>query len=477
MQTRVRLAAPFAASFSMAPHYLEAQPVWPFREKATLTLQYPTVGVNAGLLAGECEAVWEYYDGAAWVEPLDSRFRLVSEDSDRLDMTRTKSYSFVALVPDLLSKAQVWEAGTIPTDSEGRLVFSGATPGRVMGQLFSMAKARGWGTGLSVNFTDALDSAGVAWGSTINITVEKEQTLWDVLEALASQGAVDWAAQGRVLQLFKPDTALGRNKQSIVLYAAQGETAAPVQKSYQDRATVLRVVGDDGKKWDRANGTSPWGRLERVASASGVTDEGTANLLTNEELTRTGSTRVSRTREFDEVSRYLPHRDFRPGDYVKYQTETGVEVMRVMSVSLTSGERLKGHAVLGDRFEDAMIKAARKANSLVIGSSSSGTGRQPSQTGDWRTPSTPTGLSVSSSIEYGTDNQPIGVVALSWSHTGLATDGTVQAIDRFELEWAAPGGKRSSFRSAQVSPLSVSPVPTRRNGAAAKYDFWIRAVS
>lgn len=484
METRIRIASPFGTSFQTVPHFLSAQPVWPFRDKSTLSIHYPEMGVKSKLLNGECEVIFEYYNGTSWVEPKDSRFMTGGGSHDRLEQTPTKRYDFAALLPAMLERAHVWEAAGLPTDTDGNILFGAATPGTIMRTLFNNAKSRGWGTALSLDFTATHDSNGQAWAGGINLALDPAQTLYDVISALGNQGIVDWCGQGRTLQMFNPDTALGRDLPAVRLFAAHGETSAPEQISHRDRATVLRVVGDEGLKWDRANGTSPWGRLEAIMSAGGVSDEGTAYLMSDEELLKASGARISRTREFDGSSKFLPHRDFRGGDHVRYQTENGLESMRVFSMSLTIEERTTGYAVLGDRFEDALIRAARNQQKLTVGKINGGNGKQPTQpSDDVRTPEYPFGFVMSSSAYLDPIGEEVGRVHAGWSHTGKATDGTEIDIDRFEFRIRESGlgdDQWQSFRSVHGEDRNAvfSPVRVRReDGSQEMYDFAIRAVS
>ncbi|WP_181150343.1 hypothetical protein [Arthrobacter sp. MYb221] len=460
---------------------MSAQVVWPFRDKSSLNVHYPEAGVKSALLNTECEAVYEYWNGSAWVEPMDSRFRLAGKDRDRLEAVPTTRLDFIALVPSMLESAYVWESAGLETDTEGNILFSAASPGRILRTLFLNAQARGWGAALAMDFTDTHDSNGQPWASAINLALPPSQTLYELLSALGNQGVVDWAGQGRTLRVFNPDTFLGRDRTNIRLLAGQGETAAPEQTSFRDRATVLRVVGENGNAWDRANGASPWGRLESIMSAGGVEDEGTAYLLSDEALLTASGTRISRTREFDGESKYLPHRDYRSGDHVSYQTGTSLESMRVFSMSVTIDARLSGYAVLGDRFEDALIAAARKQNALVIGRVQGGNGQQPSPDGDVRTPAAPTGFIGSTSAYVDPTGQEVGRVSVGWNHTGKATDGTAIVLDRFEFRIRDTGTTQwESFRSVAGDERTAgfSPVDIRReDGQAAVYDFAVRAVA
>lgn len=484
METRIRIATPFGTDFQIVPHFLSAQPVWPFRDKATMSLHYPRAGVNDALLNSECEAVFEYHDGTQWVEPLDSRYKLAGRDNDRLEDVPTRRFDFIALLPEMLEHAKVWEPAGLQTDTDGNILFAAVTPGVIIKTLFDNARGRGWGPQLNLGFSTTHDSNGQPWAGVVNLALDPAQSIFEVLSALGNQGIVDWAGQGRTLQMYNPDTYLGRDLQSVRLLAYDGETSAPTQVSYRDRATVLRVVGDGGNTWDRVNGTSPWGRLESIMSAGGVSDEGTAFLMSDEELLKSSAARVSRTREFDGVSSFLPHRDFRGGDHVRYQTENGVEKMRVFSMSLTIEERLSGYAVLGDRFEDALIAAARKQQRITVGKVNGGNGKPPTQpTDDVRTPSNPLGFIMSSSVYLDPeDGTEVGRVHAGWTHTGKGTDGTAMDIDRFEFrirESLDTSGKWQSFRSVEGSDrdATFSPVRVRReDGAAETYDFQIRAV-
>lgn len=484
METRIRIATPFGTDFQIVPHFLSAQPVWPFRDKATMSLHYPRAGVNDALLNSECEAVFEYHNGTQWVEPLDSRYKLAGRDNDRLEDVPTRRFDFIALLPEMLEHAKVWEPAGLQTDTDGNILFAAVTPGVIIKTLFDNARGRGWGPQLNLGFSTTHDSNGQPWAGVVNLALDPAQSIFEVLSALGNQGIVDWAGQGRTLQMYNPDTYLGRDLQSVRLLAYDGETSAPTQVSYRDRATVLRVVGDGGNNWDRANGTSPWGRLESIMSAGGVSDEGTAFLMSDEELLKASAARVSRTREFDGVSKFLPHRDFRGGDHVRYQTENGVEKMRVFSMSLTIDDRLSGYAVLGDRFEDALIAAARKQQRITVGKVNGGNGKPPTQpTDDVRTPAKPIGFIGSTAAYTNPEGDEVGRVSLAWAHTGKATDGTAIDLDRFEFrirDSVSGDANWQSFRSVPGAErvTQFSPVRVRfEDGTPAFYDFAIRAVA
>lgn len=488
MRTRLVSYKPFGASTGPLPDALEAQIVTPLGDLSTAEVHYPRQGVKAAALDGLVEVGFEVLDEAGvWVEAPNCRFLSMKGGFDHLEQTPTRKYSLVS-VGWMLRGARVWEPAGLPVDVDGKVQFLSANAGKIMGTLIANAKARGWGSGLSVDFSATKTSDGKAWGKIVTIAYDLDIDLDTVLSNLYQQGVCDYRWEGRTLRIFNPDTAMGRDLTAGAnptrLIVADGQTAAPEEWTNEDLLSHLAVLGEGGARWEfDGAGTGPLGRLEKVTAQGGVSDAGTAQLLAEPDLLRGEDTRVSYTREFVVTDAMVkaPYRDYLPGDWVLAQRGTGFERLRTMSLSLTvDADGVKGHAVLGDRLEDLLMKLAKKTKGISGGAAVGGSGVRPSPEGpDKRHPVAPTGLVAAADVYVDGDGAAQGQVGLSWAHSGKATDGTAMDVDRYQVQYRVnvTGELWKSLLSTGDKSATYSPLPLyKSDGVTAEaYAFRVRA--
>ena len=108
MRTRLVAYTPFGAQLGVLSQPLESTVVTPLGELPSLTISYPRDGMNASGLEGIAEVGWEFWDGAAWVEPDNCRFLSMGATFDHLDQTATRKYSLVG-IGWMLRRARVWD--------------------------------------------------------------------------------------------------------------------------------------------------------------------------------------------------------------------------------------------------------------------------------------------------------------------------------------------------------------------------------
>lgn len=470
MRTRIVAYKPFGAKLPSLPDPLQVQVVTPLGELSTAEVQYPRQGVGAAGLDGAVELGFEYFTGSAWVEPPNCRFLSMRGGFDHLEATPTRKYSFVS-VGWMLRGARVWDATGLPTDEDGKAQFLSSSAGRIMSTLIYNAQQRGWGAGVSIDFTSTTDSAGKPWAKVLTIAYDMDLDLDAILANLYQQGVCDYRWEGRKLRIFNPDTTMGRDltlgASPTRLVVADGQTAAPEDWTNEDLLTDAMVLGDGGRRWNFQNVSArPFGRLEKVITQGGVSDPGTAALLADQDLVRGSATRMSYTREFavtDSMAK-APFRDYLPGDWVQAQRGTGFERLRTQSLSLTvTGSEVKGHAVLGDRLEDLLTKLAKRQKGISGGAVTGGSGVKPAPAGpDVAIPAAPTGLVVAPDAYIDNAGNARGVVALNWAHSGKNVGGAVTGIDRFNVEYRVNElGKPWLFmtstpdKDAAYSPLAL----------------------
>ncbi|MEU4579222.1 hypothetical protein [Nonomuraea sp. NPDC023979] len=130
--------------------------------------------------------------------------------------------------------------------------------------------------------------------------------------------------------------------------------------------------GDDSFRVERVNvGTPlPWGRWETGVRQVGVTEATAANLVGVSLLVRGAVERVQRTREltFAHGARWLPLRDYLPGDRLYAPGEAGQrEALRVRQITLTRTDCgvVSGNRILDDRLADQELLVRRR----IVGTS------------------------------------------------------------------------------------------------------------
>lgn len=485
MKTRIVSYPIFGSGATVLPDPLEATLTTPLGELPTGNIHYPVDGVNYTKLLPESEVAFQRWDGTAWVEPPNCRFFPMNGSFNHIEEIPTRGFTLLGF-GWLLRNAKVWEPNGLPVDADGKVQFLSATPGTIMQTLITNAKGRGWGAGVAIDFSAATDSSGAAWSKIVTMAFDLEVSLETILTNLYQQGLCDFRWEGRTLRIFNPDTTMAREKTSVRLTVADGATSAPEEWTNEDRLTDTLVVGDKGLKWTFNNGaTGGFGRLERVTTQSGVTDPATAQLLAARDLTAGIDARVSFTREFilDDATVNAPFSEYLIGDWVSAQRGTAFERLRVVSISLTiKPDEVKGHVVLGTRIDDILAKLAKRTSGITGGATAGGSGGRPAPDGpDPRVPSAPLGLVVGA-LPYTDENGfPQGRLEADWTHSGQATNGTVQTPDRYQLQRRinVAGEKWKMVAETTDTEVAVAPVAIfKADGTTAEqYAHRVRAVS
>lgn len=488
MRTRLVSYVPFGSAGAVLPDALESQIVTPLGELPTAQVHYHRDGVNAVQLDGMTELGFEYYSTLGWVEPPNGRFLSMKGGFDHLEATPTRKYSFVG-VGWMLRQAKVWEANGLPVDADGKVQFLSANAGQIMGTLIQNAQGRGWGAGVSIDFDSTADSSGQAWAKIITIAYDLDLDLETVLANLYQQGVCDYRWEGRTLRIFNPETTMAQDltvgTSPVRLVVNDGQTSAPEEWTNEDLLTHAMVLGEDGKRWEFANGANnPLGRLEQVITQGGVSDEGTASLLAQTDLLAGSETQISFTREFvlTDESVVWPYRTYTLGDWVLAQRGTTFERLRTVSLSLTvNADGVKGHAVLGTRLQDLLTKLAKRTKGITGGTSAGGSGARPAPEGpDNRTPTAPTGLVVAVDAYIGNDGAAQGRADIDWAHDGAATDGTAMTVDAYQVYYRVNelGEVWRQLPAVQDTELAHSPLPLLDDdGTPQEYGFKVRAVA
>ncbi|GAA4928824.1 hypothetical protein GCM10023334_035400 [Nonomuraea thailandensis] len=371
---------------------------------------------------------------------------------------------------------------------DGKRAFLSSTPGAILATFLQEGQARGAAAGFSWDFTPAHDSAGQPWAKILTIYYQPGIDALTTLINLAEQGTLDFRMAGRTLQAYNADTELGRDLTSgsgpVDLRSGRDVVAAPDIGTYEDAATSALVVGDDGFRMSLTNGAAeaPWGRWETYIGQGGVSDPGTAQLLAEAVLLRAGHEQVQRTRQITpHTARWLPWRDYRPGDRILAPDEAGaMESLRVRQMTVTRDEKgvLGGNLVLNDRLLERDLRLARRTAGIVGGSTAEGgSGARPApESPTPRTPAAPAGLIVNPLAYIDEHGLPRGQVTVTWGAVTTAVNAVALTVGGYELfmrvnkvgaPWFLVAVTEAADTSATYSPLVVG----------WQYQFKVRAVN
>jgi hypothetical protein len=482
MDLRLVAYTPLGDRIGVLPDALTFNFVDPFGpDLATLKIEYTLHGRRFGILEGRPEVAVEWWDGAAWQEPTDARFHVVKRSwNSKDDGAQARQYDAIHL-GWLGRKALVWTGDNMNAD--GKRQFNAANAGMIVGTVFDDAQGRGWGPGIARSFTDAVDSAGQPWAEAVTLAFEPNANLDSVIAAVTNQGLAEVSWTGRTLNLYNPDTTLARDltvgDAPIWIRHNDGVTAAPEDGSIEDLVTAARLQGDAGGVWDVSNpaADTTYGRLESAVEQSGVTDEGTAQLLIEQTLKQGEAERIQYTREFHtSATRVWPLRDYRPGDWAYVDREDGGTIgrerSRIVQLSLTrDADGVSGHVTFGTRLDDMLTRLARRTAAVTGGTSSGGAGGSPSDPGN-RVPADVTGLVASSDAYLDTNGTPRARVGLDWADVSTDAESVLLGIRGYEVWRSIEGGEWTQVTSVVESHVELSPLEVNEN-----HRYRVRAVS
>ncbi len=411
---QVRAYVPNGAPLGVLPDALSVTASMPLMDRGALTIEgshrliqgnvyrrgFDEFGIELAV-----EVKYRLSSGlqSEWIEPHNSRFIALGRQQDRADPAGSVSltcpaYSWLlgrAIVLSSFERTTTWSGNNIAgmassTDDMGRVQFNDCSPGDILTVLINEAKARDALPGLSVNFTAERDSSNALWGSGTRVTAswERGTSLLQILDNLADHGLVDWAMQGRELRLFNPDTTFARDRHTVDgvgLRERLEVVESPNRQTYENVLTRIHVRGDDGVTTTRVRGATPrpWGHLEGFMQASGASTVGMAQRLADAELEKRRRSEVEMTRGLTfEGARFLPFRDFRPGDFIlaRYPQgsnpagEVGPVRVRQITVSRDKDGLVTGNVVLNSRHIEAVVKRERRDRGITSGATLGGSG-------------------------------------------------------------------------------------------------------
>ena len=459
-----------------------------FGTRGTLELKYSAKAIDARDLPTflKVQAEVTFDNGHTWAEVGPSLLRLSGEHEDT-DQAGMRTLRFVGR-EWILDKARV---GTGELELiDGKRPFYQSSPGRIIRTLILEAQDRGAAQGIKLgNFTTDRDAAGNLWPKVATIYYSPGLPIASVLENLVEQGMCDYRMDGDTLNLYAPETAMGRDltDRANPVRVHSAVTEAPVKYSLEDLASSALLIGDEGFELEVDNPSAPddYGRLEVTIEQGGVSDPGTARIMVDEALQR-GS------REIKEITRtqsssgaaFLPYRDYRVGDYVQVLEDGQWQKYRVRELQLTrDGQDWTIHAVINDRLQELLLKLAKRTNGIVNGTKGSGgDGTRPTPPENpGIEPAAPEGLIIDQMVYLDRQGIARGQITAGWGAVTESTKGQAVEIGGYEL-WTRRNETRASWvRAASTDgdlTATHSPVVlSDADGNALEYQWRVRAIA
>lgn len=424
-----------------------------FSDVGVLNMSYIKGGVNYSRL-GDNKVVIAYWNG---VEQFDSRFIIQAGDTDDDPEVDTEKWIGKSLM-DVFRRVVVEEIAGKP----GLPVrFDTSTPGAIMINLFTAAQARGAMTGITWNFTAAVDSNGTPWPMVINIEYALGLKYLDFMRNMVDQGLVEFRFNGTQLQAFIADT-MGTDRTTgatpLELQAGLDYTELPRKWTSEERAKFSMALGDDGAIVRTTDGSvpdGPFGREEMAISQGGTSDINTLTIVNQAALDRVKQTREQLTRKvIIRENGKVPTVDYRVSDWINERITEGTGSnatsssarYRIRSMVVETDEDGgigTASIVLNDKFLEAQIRIARKVNGIIGGANAEGGGNgvPVDERPDTTTPNPPTGL-ISNSDTVVTPSGIAAIVAFDWNPPVLNTDGSALTdLKDFEHQWRYSTGQ------------------------------------
>lgn len=480
---RVIAYEPNGAKLGLLPYPLSLDVGWPLNDTSSLRLTYSAEAARAEWLATPCEIAVEYaVDGGGWTEPPDSRFLLIKRQGNEADQTGSRSYDLPGWSWQL-RKLLLYPNNALV---DGKRQFSAVTPGQLLRTFIQEGQSRSTLPGLSYDFTLDKDSAGQEWSAELTMGIEPGRDLLAMLLNLAEQGVIDWQMQGRTLRVFNGDAALNRDLASgaapVDLKLGRDVTEAPTTGTWENASNAILIAGEQGLSVEVTSpAILPWGRWETFQQQGGISDASTAAYLGQNLLQRATGERVQFTRGITlGAARWLPWRDYRPGDTIKAPGDGGeMQPLRIRQITLTRDAKglVSGNLTLNDRFLEREIRLARKAAGILDGGiSSGGTGGTPAPDSNGRVPAAPEGLVVAGDAYIGPDGYARGIITATWSPVTADVNGVAIDVDGYQV-FARRDGTSEEFGQITTTDgngttATYAPLQTRT-----EYAIKVRAVA
>lgn len=383
----------------------------------------------------------------------------------------------------------------------------GYSVGGILTTLLSEGKARGVDRlqQITTDFSHTADSYGKPWPTTIDPTYGVGDNLAEIVKQVTDSYADVWLSPGMVLRCAPTrgsDRSTGAGQVAFRkghnIISASTESVAEISNVVyaKTRSNYVETAGP-------ADSLSQYGRRETYISAVNASAEGTAPYLIQQVFQKFAHERRTPTLRIYTGEAVIPWRDFAVGDWILAPSDDGDQMIkrRIVSIAVAEDEdtgrleytceidtiqetleqRLtRWLTELGDQSKEGGVSGTSRG---VQGESdipllNGGGGNPVTVIADERAPAAPGGLVVTTDVSLTDTGQQAGRMSVSWTHSGLAENGSSQTPRLYEV-WARVEGVGNFKQIGGTAGTSVSifPLPALAvNGTALRYEVYVVAV-
>lgn len=454
-------------------------------EQMVLEMQYQSGSVTYPLLADNATVAVtlggeEIPDGRFLIDATEDEEVLPADAVKRAGNSLLFQLNYAVVFP----KSDPVDGQNTSTPGWG---FDSYSPGHALRELLEAAQTRGWWPDLEWDFTDGLDSAGVAWSTNISEFVDQGTDLLTVVQKWTTRQVAVARMVGDTLQLFRYDTSGFDRTLDVQLLRDVDLTEGPVQRTSRNTVSVILGV-TDGVEGETGFGTvrtnnptlTKYGHREGFVSQSQIADLSTLQSIVDGTLALKARQREAFTYGLTCAGRdRRPFIDWDRGDQVSLRVagqDGEARVMRVRQLSVLwreSGE-VEASAAFGDRKLAADEALASRLEQLTNGSMDAGAYGQPvvgsqeaanedggggDTSPDAMPPAPPTGLTESTAAVF---NQGYlsATATVEWTAPGTNQDGSdLQDLGGYEVQYRHAGFTNWEFAARVDKDTELAVIP------------------
>lgn len=384
----------------------------------------------------------------------------------------------------------------------------GFTVGNILIDLISEAKARGVDRmqPFTMSFTADLDSYGRPWPSTIDPSFKIGANLTEVIKQITDTYADVWVTPDLVVHAA-PERGLDRSTglDPVVFRKGQNVVQASTERVAEISNTLMMKTATGYiERSGPQDSIQRYGRRETYMSAVNASENGTAPFLVQQLFNKFAAERATPTLRIYPGDENLPWRDFFVGDWILAPNDAGTGLIKRRVVSISADEDENGEAqyvceidTIMETLEERLVRWLEEAGNDSKSGGVSGTrsgevsasdimpAGAPGGTSpipippDVRAPAAPGGLVVTAEVTLDDRNAWVGQLNASWTHSGLASDGTDMPPRVYEVWGKATSDPNYRILSTTaLKAVSITPLPAlAQDGSKLIYNVYAVAVS
>lgn len=338
------------------------------------------------------------------------------------------------------------------------------TAGQILGALLLAAQGRGGLTDMTWDFTNTVDSNGVAWDKVISIAITPGTSLLDVAKALNTLQMAEFRVVGNEIQLFKYETlTVDRTLTTppLVFRAGRDLKDSPRKKSLRGAGTTVMFAGKDGLYLEQTDATAVAARGRRIEvfeSQGSISDPGTAAVYMGLQLDKVKQGKLEKTHGLAFTAGSMqPIANFDVGDWAYSDTGRGLERYRIQQWSASwDATGISGTVTLNDVFADWTERLSHRINGITGGTTILGTSKAtvPPDVTNGVPPAAPASATLTSAAYVDGDGATQAQLTCSWTAVVANADATpIEDLANYVVQWKYTA--ESVWRSAGTTTDTI----------------------